>query len=299
MTTEKKILRVGTRGSLLAVSQTHLVLDMLREANPGIDFEITTIKTSGDEGHLEVLGAFVKEVEHALLRNEIDLAIHSLKDMPTALPSGVVIGAMPKRGEPRDCLISREYKKLYELPRGARIGTSSLRRAYQLKSRRPDLEIVPIRGNIITRMNKVENLDVDAVVLAAAGLERVDMDSRIAEIFSYEEMLPAVSQGILAIEVRSDDRETFDIVQKIHDPESELAARAERAFLLALGGGCRMPIAAFAEIEGGKMELDGLLCNEKGDRMERATVKGDAQQPEELGKQLADVLLERFGKNPL
>jgi hydroxymethylbilane synthase len=271
---------------------------MLEEVNPGLGFDIKTIKTSGDEG-LEVLGAFVTEVEQELRRRHIDLAIHSLKDMPTVLPSGVFVASTPLRGEHRDCLIARNNMKLSDLPKGARIGTGSLRRSYQLKALRPDLEVVPIRGNIITRMGKIEKGEVDAVVLAAAGLDRVNMSDRISQIFSIEEMLPAVSQGALAIEVREDDKATIDIVKRIDDNATSQAVIAERAFLMALGGGCRMPIAAYAEIKDGNLILQGMLCTEDGTRTEKATMEGLATEAAKTGKELAALLLGRFGKNPL
>jgi len=290
----KKLL-VGTRGSLLAVTQTHLVMKMLQDANPGLEYEVRTIKTSGDEG-IDILGAFVKEVELELKRGHIDLAIHSLKDMPTQLPSGVCIGAMPVRGEHRDCLVSRNKLKLNELPAGAKVGTSSLRRAYQLKLLRPDLEILPIHGNIITRMKKAEDGIVDAVVLAAAGLERVDMVHKITQVFTEEEMLPAVSQGILAVEVRDDDMETLAIVQKITDVRAEQAAAAERAFLSALGGGCRMPIGGYARMINNELVLDGIMFNEDGTIFETERLGSALNQGTELGTNLGNILLGRFGQ---
>jgi hydroxymethylbilane synthase len=267
---------------------------MLQKANPGLECEIKTIKTSGDEG-IDILGAFVKEVELELKRGNIDLAIHSLKDMPTQLPSGVCIGAMPERGEHRDCLISRDNKLLHELPAGAKIGTSSLRRAYQLKKIRPDLELVSIHGNIITRMKKVEDGIVDAVVLATAGLDRVNMSEKVTQVFTESEMLPAVSQGILALEVREDDPETMAIVKKITDPLAESAAAAERAFLTALGGGCRMPIGGYARMKNGKLVLDGIMFNEDGSRFEMSTISGDPKDSNQLGTDLGRMLLARFG----
>jgi len=290
----KKLL-VGTRGSLLAVSQTHLVMKMIQDANPGLEYEIKTIKTSGDEG-IDILGAFVKEVEQELKKGNIDVAVHSLKDMPTQLPFGVCIGAMPSRGEHRDCLVSRNNLKLSELPTGAKIGTSSLRRAYQLRLLRPDLEIVPIHGNIITRMKKVEDGLVDGVVLAAAGLDRVDMNHKITQLFTEEEMLPAVSQGILAIEVREDDLETLAIIKSISDSHAEQAAAAERAFLSALGGGCRMPIGGYARMVNNELVLDGIMFNEDGSRYEMESLSSAANQGAELGANLGKILLERFGQ---
>jgi hydroxymethylbilane synthase len=293
-----KILKVGTRGSLLAVTQTNQVIDNLKAVNPDIKFEVVIIKTSGDEGKIEVVGAFVKEVEHALIRKEIDLAVHSLKDMPTALPDGVKLGALPIRGQIRDCLISKNNIKLSELKKGAIIGTSSLRRIFQLKFLRPDLNFVPIRGNIITRINKIDNLELDAIILAGAGLERIQMTDRIAHLFSFEEMVPAVAQGILAVETRREDEFTNSVVRKIHSKNSEIQALAERAFLSALGGGCRMPIGAVAEIEGNMLQLIGMLSNEKGSQIETARINGDKNEPEKLGMELAGILLAKFDIKP-
>lgn len=280
---------------MLAVTQTHLVMNMLRQANPGLEYEIKTIKTSGDEGK-DILGAFVKEVENELKKGHIDLAVHSLKDMPTSLPKGVMIAAMPVRGEHRDCLVSKNNISFHDLPQGARIGTSSLRRVYQLKQMRPDLEISPVHGNIITRMKKVEDGLFDAIVLAAAGLNRVNMSDRCSYIFTEDEMMPAVSQGILALEAREDDAETINIVSKITDPFSEYAAAAERAFLTALGGGCRMPIGGYARAVDGELVLDGIMFNEDGSRFEKSSIKGDVQKSEQLGQMLGRELLSRFGK---
>ncbi len=293
-TPSKNKLIVGTRGSLLAVSQTKLVLGMLQKANPGLEYEIKTIKTSGDEGK-DILGAFVKEVEQELKNGRIDLAVHSLKDMPTVLPSGVCIAAMPTRGEHRDCLVSRDNMSIHELPHGAKVGTSSFRRIYQLKLLRPDLVISPMHGNIITRMKKVEDGIFDAIVLAAAGLERVNKQERIAYLFSEKEMLSAVSQGILALEVRKDDPKTMAIVSKITDINSEHAAAAERSFLSALGGGCRMPIGGYSRIENGELVLDGIMFNEDGERFETGSVRGSTTDARKLGETLGKELLGHFG----
>ena len=297
MVNASKLLLAGTRGSLLAVAQTKLLLGQLMDAVPGVSFDIKTIKTSGDEG-IEVVGAFVKEVEHELRKEQIDLAVHSLKDMPTELPSGVVVACTPLRGDHRDCLIARDGMQLNDLPIGAKVGTSSLRRVYQIKLLRPDLELVPIRGNIITRMGKIDNGTVDAVVLATAGLERVGMQDKITQIFSLDELLPAVAQGALAIEVREDDAEVTAIVKSIHNEYTEWAVLAERAFLTALGGGCRMPIAAYADIKEGNMTLRGMMFSENGDQMEQGTIDGPAQDAAIIGKTLAETLLSRFAVKP-
>lgn len=292
--TAPKTLRVGTRGSLLAVSQTQLILDELKARNPHVSFEIVTIKTSGDEGK-EVLGAFVKEVEMELRAKNIDLAVHSYKDMPTTLPEGVFVACTPVRGEHRDCLITPGGKQLMDLRQGARIGTGSLRRGYQLKAIRPDLEMVPIRGNIVTRMSKTENGELDAVVLAAAGLERVNMRARISQVFTEEEMLPAVAQGVLAIEVREDDADTIALVKTITDDNTMHAVDAERAFLSGLGGGCRMPIGAYARIENNVLTIDGLIYTEDGTRVAKGNRIGDPKKAVEIGSALAEELLEKLG----
>ncbi len=287
-------LTVGTRGSVLALAQTNMLLGQIKAANPGVEFNIKTIKTSGDLGLIQEIGAFVKEVESALLNGEIDLAVHSYKDMPVEQPKGLVVSCVPLRGEHRDCLVAKNNANLMDLPRGAKIGTSSLRRSFQIKNLRPDVEVIPIHGNIITRMNKVENGELDAVVLALAGLNRVGMSEKASYVFETGEFLPAVSQGALAIETRSGDARTSEIVRKIHDVNTEIAVRAEREFLRAAGGGCRMPMAAFARIEGNDIFVDGMYCNEDGSRMEKASISGSTTEAIMLGRKLANELLGRF-----
>ena len=287
-------LTVGTRGSVLALAQSNMLLDQIKAANQGVQFVIKTIKTSGDLGLIQEIGAVVKEVENALLKGEIDLAVHSYKDMPVEQPEGLVVSCVPLRGEHRDCLVSRDNILFNDLPSGAKIGTSSLRRSFQIKNLRPDLEVVPIHGNIITRMNKVESGELDAVVLALAGLNRVGMRERASHVFSTEEFLPAVSQGALAIETRSGDLRTAGIVRSIHDSNTEIAVRAEREFLRAAGGGCRMPMAAFARIEGNNIFVDGMYCNEDGSIMEKTSVSGSTTEAERVGRKLATELLGRF-----
>lgn len=285
---------VGTRGSKLAVSQTKLLLHELEKANPGVEFEIKTIKTSGDFGMLEQFGAFTKEVETELYNKTIDLAVHSLKDMPTKLPEGLVVACVPLRGEHRDCLISKNHIQLHELPQGAKVGTSSLRRVYQLRKMRPDLNIIPMHGNIITRMERVEHGEFDAIILALAGLQRVGMEYKASQVFETDEMLSAVSQGALAIEIREGDERTREMVSKITDKKTELAVEAERSFLMALGGGCRMPIAAFAKVNDEQILIDGLYCSAEGDWMQKASISGKPEEASALGKQLAEGLLTKF-----
>ena len=278
----------------MALAQTNMLLNQIKAENPGVEFTIKTIKTSGDLGLIQEIGAFVKEVENALLKGEIDLAVHSYKDMPVEQPFGLVVSCVPLRGEHRDCLVSKNNILFNDLPAGSRIGTSSLRRSFQIKNLRPDLVVVPIHGNIITRMNKVESGELDAVVLALAGLNRVGMQDRASLVFNTDEFLPAVSQGALAIETRSGDSTTSGIVRKIHDVDTEIAVRAEREFLKAAGGGCRMPMAAFARIEENNIFVDGMYCNEDGSIMEKASVSGSKTEAERIGKKLAQELLGRF-----
>jgi hydroxymethylbilane synthase len=286
--------KVGTRGSDLAVAQTMLVLGALRKANPGVSFEIRTIKTSGDEGKLEVVGAFVKEVENELREGKIDFAIHSYKDLPVSLPDGLEIASIPKRADVSDCLIARDGNRLKDLPPNAKIGTSSLRRIYQLQRMREDLDIVPVHGNIISRMRKVWEGELDAVVLATAGLQRLDMQEKATQTFNIGDILPAVGQGALGIEVRSDDSWTKALVNSINHPDTYAAVTAEKAFLEAIGGGCRLPMAAFAYIMGDKLLMEGMFCSEDGVRMERANLTGKIESPEKTGKLLAQNLLASF-----
>jgi hydroxymethylbilane synthase len=294
MEREDNIFIVGTRGSVLALAQTNMLLEQIKSVNPGIIFQIKTIKTSGDLGLIQEIGAFVKEVENALIQGEIDLAVHSYKDMPTSQPKGLDVACVPLRGEHRDCLITKHNTSLMDLPMGAKIGTSSQRRAFQLNKLRPDIQVVPIHGNIITRMGKVESGELDAVILAFAGLQRVNMPERAGYIFENSEILPAVAQGALAIEIREDDKRTRNIIAKIHDRNTEKAVTAERAFLKALGGGCRMPMAAFAHCEENNILMEGLYCSEDGSRIDRITGIGDIAHPSILGENLAAELLAKF-----
>ncbi len=287
-------MRVGTRGSKLALDQTYLVLGMIRDHHPEINFEVKIIKTSGDEGHREIVGAWVKEVENALLENVIDIAVHSLKDMPTVLHEDLSIGAIPTRADHRDCLVAKDGLKLSYLPKKSKVGTSSLRRAFQISLLRPDLEIIPVHGNIITRMGYVNKGELDAVVLAYAGLQRTQTQDNATQIFSNIELLCAVAQGALAVEIRKNDESLKSLLSAIHDEETASAVYAERSFLMGLGGGCRMPIAAYAEVINDRLHLRGMMFNEAGTQQELAENTGKASEAEALGKILADELLNRF-----
>jgi hydroxymethylbilane synthase len=294
---ERHGLIVGTRGSRLAMRQTQLVLDLLRETRPDLQIEVKGIRTEGDRRRAESLtriggqGVFVKEIESALLRREIDFAVHSLKDVPAELTAGCTIAAMPERGDPRDALVARGGARLADLRSGARIGTGSERRAVQLRALRPDIEPVDIRGNVDTRVRKVDEGDYDGAVLALAGLERLGILDRATEIFDVAVMLPAVGQGALAAETRADDTELIALLAAIDHRETRLACEAERAFLERLGGGCRLPFGALAEAADGALHITGFISDADGERSFRADVAGREDDAVSLGGQLAELLL--------
>lgn len=294
---------VGSRKSMLALTQTNWVIDQLKQREPGATFTVHEIVTKGDR-ILDVTlskvggkGLFVKEIEQSLLDKETDMAVHSLKDMPSELPDGLTIGAIPKRVDPRDVLISLTGKTLDELPEGAVIGTSSLRRSAQLLNYRPDLRIKSIRGNIDTRLRKLKEEGFDAIVLAAAGLERVKWEGTITQFLPVEVSLPAVGQGALAIECRADDEETLALLRKLDDVPTRLAVTAERTFLHKLQGGCQVPIGAYATIEAGKVDglpqitLTGLVGAPDGSTLIKETAAGT--DPVQLGRQVAAQVLDK------
>jgi hydroxymethylbilane synthase len=293
---------IGTRGSQLALWQTNWVKAQTEKHHPGIEVEIKVISTKGDRvldvslpklGE-EGKGLFTKELEDALFEHRVDLAVHSLKDLPTELPAGLHIGAICEREDARDALVARNPTVSFnELPDRALIGTSSLRRQAQLKSVRPDLVIEPVRGNVDTRLRKLDEGRYDAIVLAAAGLHRLGHANRITEHLSEDLMLPAVGQGALAIETREDDVTTAEIIQTLNHEATRLACSAERAFLKGLGGGCLVPIAAHATIKSDVMTLNGLVASPDGSEIVRAQQSGPSQDADLLGQQLADELLAR------
>lgn len=293
--------KVGTRRSMLALTQTNWVIDQLKQLEPNAAFETHEIVTKGDK-ILDVTlskvggkGLFVKEIEQSLLDHETDLAVHSLKDMPSELPAGLTIGAIPKRVDPRDVLLSKEGKTLEQLPHGAIVGTSSLRRASQLKAYRPDLVIESIRGNIDTRVRKLQEGNYDAIVLAAAGLERVNWKGEISQFIPVEISIPAVGQGALAIECRADDTEMLALLKRFDHMPTRLAVTAERAFLHKLQGGCQVPIGAYATVaeaasdEQPMITMVGLVATPDGSRL--FTQRGTGTDPEKLGRELAERLL--------
>ena len=298
---------IGSRGSKLALWQAHWVRDQL--AAGGSEVEIRIIKTTGDKlqaiapgeplpasmaqtvAEVGSKGLFIKEIEEALLSGEIDVAVHSLKDLPTQPPSGLALGAVPQREDARDVFIARDGQPLEKLPPGARVATSSLRRQTQLRALRPDLVYVAMRGNLDTRLRKLERQDCEALVLAAAGVHRLGLTERITNYFSFEQMCPAVGQGALGIEIRADDPGVRKAVALLDHPATHQAVRAERAVLHRLGGGCQVPIAAHAVVEDGNLRLQGLVANLDGARVIRAQTKGSASHPEVLGAAVAEDLL--------
>ncbi|BCU81227.1 porphobilinogen deaminase [Polycladomyces abyssicola] len=288
---------VGTRKSALALTQTGWVMDRLREANSRWELRQEKIVTKGDRildvtlSKIGGKGLFVKEIEQALLDGRIDIAVHSMKDMPGEIPDGLVIGAVTRREDPRDCLITRSGQSLEELPSGARIGTSSLRRQAQILAYRPDVTVEPVRGNLDTRLRKMQEGQFDGILLAVAGLSRMGWQDRVTQALSTDIMVPAVGQGALAIQCRADDTEVLEGLKKINDPETERAVRAERAFLHAFEGGCHLPVGAYAEETGGLIRLIGMVAHPDGQKVLRGTVEGT--EPEQVGRTLAQQLLEK------
>lgn len=301
----KRIVKVVSRDSALAMWQTNFVVDALRSVTDQYEFEIISLKTKGDKvldvslAKIGDKGLFTKELEDGLISGEMDFAVHSLKDIPTVLPEGLQLSAMLTRHNPADVLISEKYNSLEELPQGAKVGTSSLRRKAQLLHKRPDLNIQDLRGNVNTRMRKLKDENFDGIILAAAGVERMDWKDAVTEELSYDICLPAVSQGVIAIETRSDDPEIISLVKLIHDKESEICVQAERALLRALEGGCQIPIAGHAHIEGTDVVLDGLVGSIDGKTIIRDQIRGSIDLAEQVGIQLAEKLSSMGGKEIL
>jgi len=288
---------VGSRGSRLALRQTELMLAELSRRFPNRRFRVEEIRTTGDrrpDASLAAIGGqgvFVKELEAALQSRRVDLAVHSLKDVPAELGEGLTLAAVTERGDVRDAVVSRAQLPLAELPAGSRVGTGSLRRAVQVKALRPDLEVVDLRGNVDTRLRKVEEGQVDAAVLAAAGLARLGYLERAVEVLDTDVMLPAIGQGALTLEARADDAEVLEMASALEHGETRLATTAERAFLARLGGGCRLPIAALGVVKGDSLRLRGLISDPEGRRILRGEMPGAASDAENVGVALAEQLL--------
>ncbi|AZR73293.1 hydroxymethylbilane synthase [Anoxybacter fermentans] len=296
-----KTIRIGSRGSLLALTQTNWVKERLKEANPDCHFEIVKIKTRGDQildrslAKVGGKGLFIKEIEQALLDGQIDLAVHSLKDMPARVPEGLKIGAITNREDPRDVLITKTGVTLSELPLKARIGTSSLRRKALLLAYRQDLIIVPIRGNIHTRLRKLEEENLDGIILAAAGLNRMGWRDRVSQYLDPDFFIPAVGQGALAIEIREDDTYISQLVAGLDHSETRAAVTAERGLLERLEGSCQIPVGAYGRCQGQIVTLTGFVADLTGSRVIRRTkqsLKGDAHK---LGIELAEIILAEGG----
>ncbi len=301
----RKEIIVGSRGSRLALIQSELVISELKKHYPQIDFKIKKIKTIGDKILDKTLnkiggkGLFVKEIETALLKGEIDMAVHSMKDVPSEFPKGLQISAITKRKDVRDILITKEGNSFNELKQGAKIGTSSLRREAQLRGLRKDLNIVPIRGNVETRINKIKEMDLDGVILAAAGLIRLGLEDRISESFSPYDIVPAVGQGALGIETREDDSLIKEMVSKINDDSTSLAVKGERRFMTILNGGCHVPVGGFAYIEDEKLKMVGMVSSIDGQRIIKAYGEDEVQNYGELGSKIAEEVLSRGGREIL
>ena len=294
----KTRLLLGTRGSPLALAQTNEVIKSLKNVAPSMRFEVVPIKTKGDKLHdtgitVEGKSIFTKEIEESLAKAEIDVAIHSMKDLVVELPRGLVIAAVPKRVNPRDALISRNKRKLDDLPGGARVGTSSPRRKAQLLAARGDLEILDVRGNMGTRLGKLKDGEYDAVVLAAAGLIRLGLEREVTEFISTSVMLPAVGQGALAIEAKETDEQTIGLLSKIDDKPSHMAIEAERAFARKLGADCKTPIAAYAKLESGKLSIEGMVAALTGKMLVRGRIISDSLDAKEAGEALAEDMLSK------
>ena len=298
---------VGSRGSKLALTQTKWVLNKIKEKNPHVDFEIKVIKTKGDKILDKALdkigdkGLFVKEIEEALLNGSVDLAVHSMKDMPSVLPEGLRFSHVTEREDHRDVIVLKEgIKSFEELPEGARIGTGSKRRKYQLLKARPDLEIVPIRGNVETRISKIESENLSGVILAAAGIKRLGIHEKMKDRIEYlseELIVPAPAQGILALEIRDGDNELHGMIEKIRNEKTEIEAKAERAFLKGLNGSCHIPIGAYCSIRGEEIVMTGIYGDGEGQNILKAEVSGSRDDAEKIGKALADKLLEEMKRN--
>ncbi|MBE9520099.1 MAG: hydroxymethylbilane synthase [Proteobacteria bacterium] len=291
-------IKIGTRGSLLATTQSTWVKNQIESQHPQTTVELVKIVTKGDKildvplAKVGGKGLFVKELEEALLRNDVDLAVHSMKDVPSELPDELHLGIIPLRENPFDAFISNKYGSLNELPEGAKVGTSSLRRRAQLAAIRPDLDIEDLRGNLDTRLRKLDEELYDAIILAAAGLNRLGMSNRATDYFTSVDMLPAVGQGALGIELRKDDSELLAGLSFLNDDKTTVAVAAERSFLIRLEGGCQVPIGAFAEVDGDQVTLTGLVASVDGTEVIKRSMTGTANEAQALGLQLAEHLLD-------
>jgi hydroxymethylbilane synthase len=296
------LLRIATRKSPLALWQAEHVRARLLALHPGLEVELVRLSTQGDRvldsplAKIGGKGLFVKELEQGMLDDSADIAVHSMKDVPAEFPEGLGLGAILEREDPRDAFVSNEYAAIDDLPEGARVGTSSLRRQCQLRERRPDLQIADLRGNVGTRLARLDNGDYDAIVLACAGLKRLGMEARITRALPPEEMLPAIAQGVIGIECRMDDAGIRDLLEPLNHTGTVVRTQAERAMNATLAGGCQAPVAGYAELQQDTLALRGLVGWPDGSEVIRDQVSGPADTANDLGRQLAEQLLSAGGR---
>lgn len=298
---KKETIIIGTRSSKLALWQAEYVKKQLEDKYKELKVELKLMTTKGDKildaplAKIGGKGLFTKELETAMLAGDIDIAVHSLKDMPTEVPAGLIISAITKRFDAGDAMVSNKYKNLIELPAGAKVGTSSLRRRAQLLHARPDLKIDDLRGNVNTRLSKLDNGEYDAIILAVAGLKRLGFGERITEVLSKKMVLPAVGQGALAIETRANDDEMRQLIAFLNDTETVKCAEMERSFLARVEGGCQVPVGVYAVIDSGKLKAEAVIAAVDGKRLYRDGITGSPDKARELGIELADELLAKGG----
>jgi hydroxymethylbilane synthase len=297
MTLSRNEIRIATRGSPLALWQAEHVAAKLEVLHPGLKVSLLTMKTRGDKlldaplAKVGGKGLFVKELEIGLLDGRADLAVHSLKDVPVEFPEGLELALVMEREDPRDAFVSNRYDSLAAMPAGTLVGTSSLRRQTQIRERYPELRVDWLRGNVNTRLAKLDAGDYDAIILAASGLQRLGFDARIRAPIAPEECLPAIGQGVLGIEIRTDDDELRELIAPLAHPETAIRVTAERALNQTLNGGCQVPIAGYAELEGDQLHLRGLVGQPDGSEILRAEIRGSSSRAHELGVELAQQLL--------
>lgn len=293
----RSTIKIGTRQSALALWQAEYVAKCLREKYPGLTVELVKMTTKGDrilDAPLSKIGGkglFTKALETAMLERHTDIAVHSLKDMPAIVPEGLAIACITKRFDPGDAFVSNKYDRFDQLPRGAVIGTSSLRRKAQLLALRPDLTIRDLRGNVNSRLAKLDAGEYDAVILACAGLKRLGFGDRIKEVVSQEDLLPAVGQGALAIEAREGDEEVLDLIKFLNDEDTRTAANLERSFLARVEGGCQVPVGVYAQVKDGSIEAEAVIASLDGAKVYRGKITGSLEEAPALGRQLAESLL--------
>ena len=297
-------IRVGTRGSMLALIQTNWAVEEMKKAHPETEFEVVVIKTTGDRilnvslDKIGDKGLFVKEIEARLISGEIDMAVHSMKDMPSKVVEGLKFTKVPKREDPRDVLILREgLSGLKDLPEGAVIGTGSKRRKFQLLKARPDLKVVSIRGNVETRISKIETENLDGVVLAASGVIRAGLKEKITEYLPIDVMIPAPAQGVLAIEIRENDDSVEEIANSIADEKSQIQADAERGYMAGIDGSCHIPMGAYCDIDGDKIKVTGIYGDKDGRRITFGEIEGRPSDAAETGRRLAEKILKEHNLN--